>query len=297
MRPPAFLLPTLGFLLISMMVGAPPASAEEIRIATWNLEQLAEKSDTGCRPRQEQDYARLRHYVARLDADIIAFQEVENTAAAERVFDPAEYTIEISNRPADGGTPCRNRPGYRKTAIKVGFAIRRGIEYGRNADLTALAGRRRGVDITLFPGRSSLRLLTVHLASGCHSNAEDEQHGKDCERLDRQIPVVEQWLDTRTRQSQSGMALGDFNRRLTEPEDRVWADLNDAASAPYALFTRGHKQACNGPYEGAPHIDHLIANAGALAMLSSRLMTVRFEERGDAAPSDHCPLAVNMTVR
>ena len=83
------------------MPKAPPAP-QGLRLASWNLEHLAEADGTGCRPRNEADYAKLRAYAAKLNADVIAFQEVESRAAAERVFDPARYTIEIEQRVGTG---------------------------------------------------------------------------------------------------------------------------------------------------------------------------------------------------
>jgi endonuclease/exonuclease/phosphatase family metal-dependent hydrolase len=72
---------------------AVPAWADPIKIATWNLEHLAERNGEGCRPRTDADYETLRRYADRLDADIVAFQEVESASAAARVFDPNKYTI------------------------------------------------------------------------------------------------------------------------------------------------------------------------------------------------------------
>lgn len=287
----------LILLVLVALFACPPSRADVIRIATWNLEHLAEKNGAGCRAREAKDYALLRSYVAELDADVIAFQEVENRPAAERIFDPSEYVIEISGRRAGENSPCYQHSGRRQTPIKVGFAIRKEIAYERNADLTELAnGRRHGVDITLYADQSALRLMTVHLASGCYSNTQDQQHDKDCNVLNQQIPFVEQWLDTQTREDLPAMALGDFNRRLTMPHDRVWADWNDAQPAPYALITAGYVQNCNGPYDGAPHIDHLITNHFALGMLRSRLMSLQFSEDNASIPSDHCPLTVDLEI-
>ena len=58
------------------------------------MEHLAERNGSGCRPRTDADYAAMRMYVAGLDPDVIAIQEVESKAAAERVFDPATYTVD-----------------------------------------------------------------------------------------------------------------------------------------------------------------------------------------------------------
>lgn len=75
-----------------------PASGPTLTLVAWNMEHLAEADGSGCRPRTEADYAAMRGYVTGLGADVIAFQEVESRAAAERVFDPAIYTVVTEER-------------------------------------------------------------------------------------------------------------------------------------------------------------------------------------------------------
>ena len=65
-----------------------PVATHPLRIASWNLEHLAEADGLGCRPRKEAEYAALRGYAEQLGADVIAFEEVESAAAAARVFPP-----------------------------------------------------------------------------------------------------------------------------------------------------------------------------------------------------------------
>ena len=51
---------------------------------------------------------RERRFV--LGADVIAFQEVENTVAAGRVFDAERWRVEVSSHPSAGyGFACRGR--------------------------------------------------------------------------------------------------------------------------------------------------------------------------------------------
>lgn len=78
--------------------GTSPTAGPSLKLASWNLEHLAERNGSGCRPRSDADYAAMRAYVEDLGADLIAFQEVESQAAAERVFDPAVYTVVIEDR-------------------------------------------------------------------------------------------------------------------------------------------------------------------------------------------------------
>ena len=61
---------------------APGTQPPSLRVAAWNIEHLAERDGQGCRPRTDEDYAEVRRYIDRLDADVIAFQEVQSAAAA-----------------------------------------------------------------------------------------------------------------------------------------------------------------------------------------------------------------------
>jgi endonuclease/exonuclease/phosphatase family metal-dependent hydrolase len=42
-----------------------------------------------------------------------------------------------------------------------------------------------------------------------------------------QVPVLEGWIDEAARGPRAFIVLGDFNRRVNQPGDRVWADLDD----------------------------------------------------------------------
>ncbi|MDT9096757.1 hypothetical protein RSW32_25875, partial [Escherichia coli] len=73
---------------------------------------LAERNGSGCRPRTDADYAAVRAYVDAMAGDVIAFQEVESRAAAERVFDPSRYDVVIEARIGTGRNgACGGRPG------------------------------------------------------------------------------------------------------------------------------------------------------------------------------------------
>src|SRR5688500_19042066 len=69
------------------------ARAEPLKLASWNIEHLRDTDLEGPNPRTSADYARLAAYVEKLDADIVALQEVEGAEAAARIFDPDEYSF------------------------------------------------------------------------------------------------------------------------------------------------------------------------------------------------------------
>ena len=150
--------------------GTTPAPESAITLASWNMEHLAERNDSGCRPRTDADYAAMRAYAESLGADVIAFQEVESRAAAERVFDPSTYTIEIEQRVGTNrnGACGGDGAGLTINAQRTGFAIRKGIRFERQHDFTALQvgnpDLRSGVDVIVRPTRGTpMRLLSVHL--------------------------------------------------------------------------------------------------------------------------------------
>lgn len=150
---------SLSAIVLSGCIGMTPnRDSGSLKVASWNIEHLAERDGEGCSPRTEADYARLRDHVRALDADVIAFQEVQNKAAAERVFDPAIYDVVMSGRPpSTRSSECRGQPGLFIQNQAVGFAIRKGVPWTRHPDLNALAlgspDLRWGVDVTVSRGR------------------------------------------------------------------------------------------------------------------------------------------------
>lgn len=278
----------------SVRTVAPP---QVLKIATWNLEHLAESEGAGCRSRDASDYQELRRYADQLDADVIAFEEVESATAAARVFPPDRYTIVMSGRPESGRRGlCNQRDGLGPELLSqnVGFAVRKGVAFTRNPDLSQLAlgnpDLRWGVDITVqahFP----LRLLAIHLKSGCSAGSEKES----CKILFEQIPVVEQWIDSRESERIPFAIMGDWNRRLALSGDSVWAELVDDQPEGAVLFNAAEGKGATCKQRYPDFIDHIVLDAKA----AGRRIPGSFEEftygvAEERHPSDHCPIAVSL---
>lgn len=273
---------------------APTAMAglRPLRLATWNLEFLAERDGVGCRPRTTADYLAMRAIVDRLGADVIAFQEAESVKAAERVFDPARYTILMETRTGDPSGTCGGaQPDQRFIRQAVGFAIRKGMPFDRNADVTSLMlgnpQLRSGIDVTIRPdGRAPLRLLGIHLKSGCFSSGE----AKACPVLLEQIPPLETWIDAAATGPIPFVVLGDWNRRLAIAGDRVWSEIDDAepTNADLRLADAGTPPHCDARY--GDFIDHIVLDRRAGAMMTGFAETTYAP--GAEHLSDHCPVSV-----
>jgi endonuclease/exonuclease/phosphatase family metal-dependent hydrolase len=311
----------------TLLCSASPALARDtLRLATWNLEWLmttetfdrlartCSRAHTGDGAREipcdivappdrslrrtAADFERLRMYAQRLNADVIALQEVDGPGAAALVF-----------------------PGYnfcftRRTHVQnVGFALRAGIAF-RCTDYPALAlasdGLRWGAQLTLFAdSRWHMQLLAVHLKSGCPSQVLSNRR-EECRRLARQVPVLERWIDERAAADVPFAVLGDFNRRLARERhvarDRhgkliaMWPELDDGdpPEAELTNVTAGQPYRRCSPHERYDDfIDHILLSRS----LAPRLVPGSFEQitfdrtdmRGGRL-SDHCPFAVTVKV-
>ena len=293
--------PTLLALALSLSActpAAPPAplaaSERPLKLASWNLEFLAEKNGVGCNPRTEADYAAMRRIAGGLDADVIAFQEAENPVAAARVFDPDRYTVVMETRPGNPGGTCGGKyPEQMVIRQAVGFAIRKGIAFDRNADLTSLMRGneqlRSGVDILLKPAsREPIRLLGVHLKSGCFA----DDTAKACPVLLDQIPALEAWIDGAARGPNRFAVLGDWNRRLALAGDRVWSEIDDGEpdNSDLRLADEGKRPECDPRYDS--FIDHIALDRRAAADMLAFDET-RYAD-GEKHYSDHCPISVTL---
>ena len=273
-------------------IAVPEGFAGELHIAAWNLEHLDDTDGDGCVGRKISDYAALAQRVEELGADIVAFQEVENAAAAHRVFTASRWQIEMSERPTKPqNRTCWDRPEAQLGHLATGFAVRRDIAYRRNSDLKVLGGddafQRWGTDITITAGGRDLRLLSVHLKSGCWGDAQDrdEKRRVTCATLRSQIEHLKAWVDARHTEGTAFVILGDFNRRLALPGDWGWLLLSQA-SAPLHLGTAGVPFDCDPRF--SEFIDHIAVGGGAETMLVEG--SFREWPRREPHP-DHCAIS------
>ena len=276
--------------LMLLLLLAVPARAEELKIATWNLNWLTLRT-TGSpgmpedvKSRAPEDFDKLRQYAQELNADVIAVEEVDGREAAAKVFPPDRYSIHMT----------RDRVTQR-----TGLVVRRGLKYDINPDVTAIAGDphlrlRSGADITLHLGTGTLRLLAVHLKQGCQAQPLANSTRRSCVELRTQIDPIKAWVAERTAAGESFLILGDFNRWM-DGRDQFLAALQQAA--PLSRATEGRSSPCWG---AETFIDHILAGGSARAwMRPETLMVMRYRETGPEWKerlSDHCPVSVRLIV-
>ena len=265
------------------------APARGLRIATWNLAWLNRKNGTGPVKRDDDDYARLRRYADKLNADVIAFQEVDGEQAAQRVFDPEVYVVYVA---------AQSNPQ------RTGFAYRKSLQVSVHPDYAALdVGQvRSGADISVTYEGREVRLLSVHLKSGCFDDALDSE-SKDCRKLAAQLPSLEEWIDTRAEEGTAAVVLGDFNRRFfVRAGEPFWSEIDDHDPPASDLWspTEGQRSSCwGGSYPD--FIDHIVMNVPATQLAErASFAQLLYEDRDrehKQVLSDHCPLAITLSTQ
>ncbi len=291
---------------IPSQAGTPPAPGGRIRIASWNLNLLHWRTGgalwRGAVARSDEDYETLARYARALNADVVAFQEVNGPRAAARVFPPRDYALYFSGR----YDPCYDD-------IYNGFAVRKGrfdaVEKREYEALGLESGARRqlrwGVDLRVRREGETLRLLNVHLKSGCFTKSLDASRNRACRRLARQVEPLESWIDARWREGVPFVVLGDFNRAVDRygPRDHLWRAIDDADPPGLELhrLPAGLEPACwRGTSRHHRHpIDFFVFGARAWQRVdeASFRQIVWTDADADARrglPSDHCPIAVDL---
>ncbi len=312
----------MRFALLMLLLPAATFAADELKLATWNLEWLIAPENLqalrgsctpeGVRPpprvrsipcdvaaklnRSRADFNALARYARLLDADVVALQEVDGASAAKLVF-----------------------PGYRfcftgrRHVQNTGFAIRPGIPFRCGRDLKSLSlgdTVRRGAELVLYPGESrEFRLLSVHLKSGCSNRLLNDSR-KECQAAGRQVPVLEQWIDAQAASRRPFAVLGDFNRDLLRDQGpartdsgtplRLWPEIDDG-DPPDADLTNtaagGRFVNCSMRQAFRGYIDYIVLSRS----LAARLVPGSFDRvvysTQDAVArklSDHCPVSVRL---
>ncbi|QDH17497.1 endonuclease/exonuclease/phosphatase family protein [Swingsia samuiensis] len=266
------------------------AFAHDIKLSTWNLDWLSLRNpDDADLPsdiphRSPNDFEHLNHYTQHLNADIIALQEVDGPEAAKKVFNPKDYQLVFT---------------HDEVVQRTGIAVKHNLIVTQNDDVksldvsspTAKHHLRSGLDVSISDGKSTLRLLVVHLKTGCWEQPLQQKH-HSCPQLYQQFHILEDWVAERQDEGSAFVVLGDFNRRLTL-YDPIMIHLQTIA--PLLLTTAGKASPCWG---GEYFIDHiLLGNAASSWLVPNSLRVMTYKESASAQGlSDHCPVSITLHI-
>ena len=294
---------TTTLALLCMLTGT--LKAEEVKIASWNIAWL---SSHGYNKRTAQDYKQLSQYAKTLDADVIALQEVEGKEWASKVFgDDYNYYFSTKNWVQRVGVAIRKSSGYQVDSIEY-----KALDVGRV---------RNGMDVTLTKDGKQLRLLAVHLKSGCFdkpvdnhsvnsmpdSSKKQQRVKRACTKLNKQIAPLESWIDKRATEGVPFVVLGDFNRRFAidieksySEEAGFWQAIDDEGAEDMWSPTLTLNSDCWGGYY-KDYIDHIVLDPLARQRyiqdsFKQLVFKGKYSRQLSNALSDHCPISLSLNL-
>ncbi|MDI1494306.1 MAG: endonuclease/exonuclease/phosphatase family protein [Candidatus Liberibacter asiaticus] len=204
--------------------------AQRIRIASWNINNLSEKSGVALFKnsviREDNDYALLQKYAEQLDADIVCLQEIGSYEAIKRVFPNDKWDILYSGSNTD------------KHAMHTAIVIRKGAIHLLQKSylpmdtegLDSKAEKRRAVEILFEVDGRKIWLLDIHLKSFCFLDSIEDSYISSCYMLNLQATWLKQWVDQKNNLNMPFIIAGDFNRKINHShsgiKDELWQKIN-----------------------------------------------------------------------
>jgi hypothetical protein len=332
----------------------PEPKAGEIKLMSWNIRELATANKIYDRYlRSEDEFNELRAYRRCHDGDVYGLQEIGSLQALGRIFPPTEYILCITGQGVaderglspdyprdrltgitpecvtDAATPVSTLPTERTNPGRqyVALAVKRSADIAISdvKDIVDLGPKdptnghqtRWALDVTLSKGGSAIRLLVVHMKSGCTEGPiQEPSSNPNCHALSRQLPHLKNWIWNAHRRNTPVIVLGDFNRRLDRESAEVtptdlW-DIISGASTPTntddsrLIYIPANKEFKCWPTQPAAErfsMDFFVLNEKAKAIAdTASYWKWRYgkdiEEQTPESrwPSDHCPIQLNVKL-
>lgn len=267
---------------------------------------------------------------------VLAFQEVKSDAAIRDALGKFEGTFEVCIAP--------------HTAFQtVAFAWRKELSLrpGKCTPRTELAVKeapmdsnnlrtvRPGLALELFVNDQTVTFMNVHLKSSCANLKPNgpftglllTDQDEACRILNRQVPMLEDWIEAVDAKSPLFVLLGDFNRRIDEEADKViplsqvrsdgsdpsgpntrdklgyvasrylWQEISDGKPTLYQVPLSSTDAACKG-FTG---LDHMVISSALKGLqdqttFSSRKVPAVGKPGQKIETSDHCPRIMKLNL-
>lgn len=287
--------------------GPPPTSLRELRIASWNMEWLADPAmldqsgfwdqcrnanwpNTKLRPNLP--YCDVYHRDGIDDAAAYESKKLNPTRAALNILGADQVDLiavqEVQSASALAAVlPAGYKPvcfTSRDDAQNLGYAVREStILQVTCKEISSLslendpgagsARSRRGLELALTLGGRVTSLLNVHLKSRCVTGPMT-QNNPHCRTLQRQIRPLEEWIEEQANGSRQFMVLGDLNRDIEDEISEGFPARSDNADPAGPL---------NDPTTGRNLFPEINDNAPATSAMKPVVM-----ERSAASGANAC---------
>ena len=284
------------WLMLGCLIGN-QAIAEPLTISSWNIEWLStnEAVNKFSDKRDQVDFDKLGTYFQSLNADVVAFQEVDDVNAIQRVAGD-QYQILMSDR----ALPKNNNHQFKEVNQYTGFAVRKGVPLTDYADFpletTSNSKLRFASYIVIETETKPIHMLSLHLKAGCSGAYKSN---RDCSRLKEQAQQLNKWIKQRERNNEDYAILGDFNHNLAYSRDWMWEELTQYTDAQ--LATRKTRADCKVRSNRNNHrthqfrsvIDHIVLSK-SLNADPAKQQVFKTQDVLDYKLSDHCPVSTTI---
>ena len=284
------------WLMLGCLIGN-QAIAEPLTISSWNIEWLStnEAVNKFSDKRDQVDFDKLGTYFQSLNADVVAFQEVDDINAMQRVAGD-QYQILMSDR----ALPKNSNHQFKEMNQYTGFAVRKGVTLSDYADFpletTSNSKLRFASYIVIEKETKPIHMLSVHLKAGCSGAYKSN---RDCSRLKEQAQQLNKWIKQRERNNEDYAILGDFNHNLAYSRDWMWKELTQYTDAQ--LATRKTRADCKVRSNRNNHrthqfrsvIDHIVVSE-SLNADPAKQQVFKTQDVLDYKLSDHCPVTTTI---
>jgi len=253
---------------------------EPLAVGTFNIAWLGDGINDR-ENRNEEDYKRIAKVITEVNADIIGLQEIENSAALEKLCQfLSDYKFIIKKSSSEQNVALLYKESIEISAIE---------EY---KPLDVKAGRtRQGLVAYCKKGNFDWTMMIVHLKSTSRYDSTEEMRveSRNVRRL--QTKVLSQWIDSIIQKKEKDIIIvGDFNdfpARKKEPT------LNPLLENPNIEFITKERRSCKD--EKLFSIDHIVVSQSAKKrfIIGSdgvyNFYASETQENGRKI-SDHCPI-------
>ncbi|WP_315855381.1 endonuclease/exonuclease/phosphatase family protein [Vibrio hangzhouensis] len=280
-----------------MAISLFPTTGYTLTLSTWNIEWLSSTPSQKIPQsrRSAQDFQALSEFYTTLSSDILAFQEVDDIEAIQKVVGSG-YHIYLSDR----ALPSNQRLQFSELNQYTGFAVRDTLQVTDRPDFPLTEGQRLrfASSLQVIHKGQIIHLLSVHLKAGC-SGRYINNHS--CRTLAQQGRALNHWLTQVEQRGESYIILGDFNHNLAFRGDWLWTTITEGLASSPRLTTKETQAVCKVKSRKNPDkthrfrslIDHIIVSpdVGSTTAIQNPMPT---EQVLGYQMSDHCPVTIEL---
>ena len=282
-----FYIAVLCILLVSCSSNNSSKRENTITVASFNIEWLGDGTDDRM-PRTEGEYKRLAKIISGTGADIIACEEIENTAALERVV---KYLDDYSCY-VEEGSGSQNLGVIYRTSLNLKII-------GKYAPVAINPLRNRpGLELYVKSGNFDFSMMIVHLKSTSRYDNTDEKRAAAFETRHLQAEVLSNWVDSclKSNKEQDYIILGDFNDAPLREKTALAALIGNSN----ITFLTENTKSC-GRYSDNYTIDNIVVSKSALKRCYVESLhlydfTQEYTAHQLESISDHCPVVIQFDI-